>query len=169
MTAKLLRGLVVVVVLATTGIVWLAGPAAAKGPANTQISGVGTFVADTEEECTEIDDLYTLRMTGSLEGCWYTTVLNVVQETPSGIYQERGVETFKGCLVEDGVDVACGEFTTTYHFTAKYAPDGSEIHGRCHHPIVSGAGDFDGATGRVDFKDDVVTGDFDYRGHIKLA
>jgi hypothetical protein len=24
-------------------------------------------------------------------------------------------------------------------------------------------------TGRVDFKDDVVTGEFDYRGHIKLA
>ena len=35
-------------------------------------------------------------------------------------------------------------------FTAKYAVDGAEIHGRCEHPIVSGTGDFEGATGRVE-------------------
>jgi len=167
MTSALLRGVALVASLATIAIVGVAGPAAAKGPANTQIGGVGTFDADVN--CTEIGDLYTIEMTGSLEGCWYTTVLDVVQETSSGIYQERGTETFIGCLVDGGVALACGSFDTTYHFTAKYAPDGSEIHGRCHHPIVGGTDDFEGVTGRVDFKDDVVTGEFDYRGHIKLA
>jgi hypothetical protein len=43
---------------------------------------------------------------------------------------------------------------------------------RVKHPIVegSGTGGFEGATGRVDFKDiigDPVT--FDYRGHISLS
>jgi hypothetical protein len=47
---------------------------------------------------------------------------------------------------------------------------GSEVRGRCEHPIVagSGTGGFEGATGRIDFKDDVVAGEFLYRGHISL-
>jgi hypothetical protein len=66
-----------------------------------------------------------------------------------------------------------GTFATTYKFTSKWDPDastGSEVHGRCEHPIVadSGTGGFAGATGRVDFKDDVTTGEFLYRGHISL-
>ena len=42
--------------------------------------------------------------------------------------------------------------------------------GVCQHPIIvgSGTGGFEGVTGRVDFKDDVVTGDYPYRGHISL-
>ena len=56
-----------------------------------------------------------------------------------------------------------GTFATTYKFSSKWAPDvstGSEVHGRCQHPIVagSGTGGFAGVTGRVDFKDDVATG-----------
>ena len=56
---------------------------------------------------------------------------------------------------------------------SQWDPDvssGSEVHGRCQHPIVagSGTGGFAGATGRADFKDDVVTGEFLYRGHISL-
>ncbi len=148
----------------------LSGPAvAAAAPegANgaTQISGVSTF--DSEGDCPETS-LYTLKMEegdGDLVGCWYTDTLEVVQETTSGVYQERGTETFVGCLA-DGT--TCGTFSTTYKFTAKFAVDGSEIHGRCQHPIVGGTGDFEGVAGRVDFKDDVATGDFNYRGHLSL-
>ncbi|MEO6654062.1 MAG: hypothetical protein ABIP17_15550 [Ilumatobacteraceae bacterium] len=120
--------------------------------------------------CNEIFSEFTLTMeagNGDLVGCWYTDTLIVVQETTSGVYQERGTETFIGCLT-DGV--TCGTFSTTYKFTAKFAADGSEIRGRCEHPIVSGSGtgDFEGVTGRVDFKDDVVTGEFNYRGHLRF-
>lgn len=163
---KLIRIVIAGVLLAATASLGWAGPSAAA-PKNDQISGVGTF--DNNVDCTEIDDLFTIKMTGSLEGCWYTTAFDVVQETKSGIYQERGTETFIGCLVENGEDVACGSFDTTYKFTGKFAVDFSEIHGRCQHPIASGDGDFSGSTGRVDFKDDVVTGEYNYRGHIKLG
>jgi hypothetical protein len=146
---------------AATALVFVAAPGNAAG--NTQISGVGTF--DADGECTEIPSLFTLKMDGDLVGCWYTDTLEVVQTTPSGVYQERGTETFIGCLA-DGT--TCGTFSTTYKFTAKYDADGNEIHGRCEHPIVSGTGDFESITGRVDFKDDVETGEFNYRGHVKL-
>jgi hypothetical protein len=146
---------------AVTALVLMAAPASAAG--NTQIAGVGTF--DGDGACTEIPSFFTMQMVGDLVGCWYTDTLEVVQSTPSGVYQERGTETFIGCL-SDGT--TCGTFSTTYKFTAKYAVDGAEIHGRCQHPIVSGTGNFEGITGRVDFKDDVQTGEFNYRGHIEL-
>ena len=108
-------------------------------------------------------------MTGSLEGCWYTKVVTS-KETPSGVYLESGEEVFVGSL--DGGPV--GTFATTYKFESKWDPDvssGVELHGRCQHPIVegSGTGGFEGATGRLDFKDiigDPVT--YIYRGHINL-
>jgi len=48
---------------------------------------------------------------------------------------------------------------------------GVEVKGRCQHPIVKGSGTvgFAGATGRLDFKDEVSTGLYFYRGHIKLG
>lgn len=140
---------------------------AANSGGNIQIGGVAKIAA--ADDCTEIDDLFTLKLAGSLEGCWYTTVLEVVQQTPSGGYQERGNETFIGCLV-DGSSRTCGSFDTEYHFEAKFQtqPPFAEIHGRCQHPILRGTGGFAGVTGRVDFKDDVVNSCFFYRGHITL-
>lgn len=98
------------------------------------------------------------------------------------VYQERGREVFVGGLYDnDGGLIAEGTFETTYKFTGKYTDSFlvEEIHGRCQHPIVSGSGTgvFAGASGRVDFKDDVdadVLADpkewpLHYRGHIKLA
>jgi len=150
----------------------LAAPASA---ATTQISGVGFF--DTTGECPDppagYEDFVSyppIVMTGSLEGCWYTKVETSKDNgTPSGVYQERGEEVFVGSL--DGGPV--GTFATTYKFTSTWDPDvstGSEVRGRCEHPIVagSGTGGFEGATGRADFKDDVVTGEYLYRGHIGL-
>ena len=114
---------------------------------------------------------FTQVMTGSLEGCWYTHILTTHDNgAPSGVYIESGEEIFVGSL-NGGPD---GTFTTTYQFESKWDPDvktGSEVHGRCQHPIVagSGTGGFEGATGRVDFKDHVTTGEFFYRGHIEVA
>ena len=149
--------------------------AAPAGAANDQLSGVSVY--DTTGACPEppigYEDFTSyppLVMTGSLEGCWYTKVISATDNgTPSGVYQERGEEVFVGSL--DGGPV--GTFATTYKFTSKWDPDvstGSEVRGRCQHPIVGGSGTdgFEGATGRVDFKDDVVTGEFNYRGHITL-
>ena len=110
-------------------------------------------------------------MTGSLGGCWYTNIeMTKDNGAPSGVYIESGEEVFVGSL-NGGPE---GTFGTTYQFESKWDPDvstGSEVHGRCQHPIVagSGTGGFEGATGRADFKDEVTTGQFFYRGHIKLG
>ena len=108
-----------------------------------------------------------LVLTGSIEGCLYTNV-GPVKQTPSGVYLEQGEEVVVGSL-NGGAE---GTFTTVYKFAGKFAPDGAEIHGRCHHPIVDGSGTdgFDGATGRLDFKD--FPGEpvpYVYRGHITLG
>ena len=111
-----------------------------------------------------------IAMQGSLEGCWYTKVVTSRDNgTPSGVYLESGEEVFVGSF-DGGPE---GTFTTTYKFSSKWEPDvtnGSEVRGRCEHPIIagSGTGGFEGATGRLDFKDDVVTGDYFWRGHISL-
>ena len=156
-------------------LVALSAPASA---ATNQISGVAVF--DTAGDCglppagyeEDFAD-FTQVMTGSLEGCWYTNIDTEATKdngAPSGVYIERGEEIFVGSL-NGG---PAGTFGTTYQFESKWDPDvstGSEVHGRCQHPIVagSGTGGFEGATGRVDFKDEVTTGRFLYRGHITLG
>jgi hypothetical protein len=149
----------------------LATPASAT---TNQISGVGVY--DTTDECPGPPAGYEafvdaiLVLTGSLDGCMYTDIVTTKDNgTPSGVYQERGEEVFVGTLNGEPE----GSFATTYKFSSKWDPDvstGHEVHGRCEHPIVagSGTGGFAGATGRLDFKDDVVTGEFIYRGHITL-
>ena len=166
-----LRVTAAVVVVVSTMLGGLGASALAASSDKVAISGVGTFDGTSENpgKCDELESLFTIKMTGVLEGCWYQTDIPYVKETPSGIYQERGYETFIGCLVVDGLEAACGAFDTTYKFTGKFAPDGSEIHGRCQHPIVGGADGFASVTGRVDFKDDVTTGEFIYRGHIDFS
>jgi hypothetical protein len=147
-------------------MVALSAPASA---ATSQLSGVGVF--DSAGACTDpptgFED-FTMVMKGSLRGCWYSNIVTT-KESPSGVYQERGEEVFVGSL-NGGPE---GTFTTTYKFTSKWDPNvstGTEVRGRCEHPIVagSGTGGFRGATGRVDFKDDVATAEYLYRGHIAL-
>lgn len=159
------RSVVSLIVGSIVAVGALLAAAMPAGATQEQLDGVGVFV----EECGGETSLFTIAMDGSLQGCWYTDYLDG-SSTPSGMYRETGGETFVGCLMEDGVEVACGSFQTTYRFTAKFAPTGEEIHGRCQHPIVagSGTGGFEGITGRVDFKDDVTTGEFNFRGHIKF-
>lgn len=145
----------------------LAMPANAEA---TLASGVGVF----DDTCQppvgsppgNPGDYPPIAMSGSLDGCWYTYV-SASRFNPSGTYVEQGTELFVGCL--DGM--ACGTFETVYTFTGKYTDDtfAEEIHGRCEHRIVGGTGDFAGAKGVINFKDDVVNLVFDYRGPISLA
>ena len=143
----------------------LAVPASAG---TTQVSGVAVFNNDClptgGSPPDDLGDYPAIDLTGSLYGCWYTYV-SVSQFNPSGTYIEQGTEIFVGCM-----GTRCGTFETTYTFTAKYVDDtfAEEIHGRCHHPIVGGTGDFAGAKGVLNFKDDVVNLKYDYRGHISF-
>ena len=149
---------------------------AGASAASSQISGVAVF--DTSgNTCpappagfADFVSYPPLVMSGSLDGCWYTKVEAFKDNgAPSGVYLESGQELFVGSL--NGGPV--GLFTTTYKFESKWDPDvstGSEVRGRCQHPIVRGSGTdgFAGATGRLDFKDVVADGSFVYRGHISI-
>ena len=88
----------------------------------------------------DFTDLPPLVMTGSLEGCWYTKILTTKDNgAPSGIYQGAR----RGGSSEASMAGPAGTFATTYKFTSKWDPDvstGSEVHGRCEHPIVDGSG-----------------------------
>jgi hypothetical protein len=158
-----------VLVAATLLALILAAPAALAGGA-TQISGDARFAEPGE--CVDPDGPgagadYALVMTGALEGCLYTFVDPDPARSPSGTYRETGTETFVG---EYNGEV--GTFRTTYKFEAKYEDVDTlsgEIFGRCQHPIVegSGTGVFEGVSGRLDFKDEVESGTFLYRGHLR--
>jgi hypothetical protein len=141
---------------------------------STQFSGVaafsGTCPANPPAGYDDFVSYPPLVMSGALEGCWYTKVDTFKDNgAPSGIYLETGREVFVGSL-NGGPD---GVFATAYKFESKWDPDvstGSEVVGRCQHPIVrgSGTGSFAGATGRLDFSDVVADGSFVYRGHISI-
>ncbi|MDR7100474.1 hypothetical protein J2X04_002855 [Lysobacter niabensis] len=154
--------------VAASMFAFLAMPASAG---TTQVSGIGVFNTACQPPAgsppANLGDYPPIELSGGgLDGCWYTYV-SASRFNPSGTYVEQGSEVFVGCL--NGT--SCGTFETTYTFTAKYTDDtfAEEIHGRCHHPIVDGTGDFAGAKGVILFKDDVVNLKFDYRGHISLA
>src|SRR4030095_10518946 len=99
---------------------------AAPANAANQISGIANCAgtANSEEggappagfaDFTSYDPI---RMTGSLDGCWYTKILNFEQK-PNGVALESGEEVFVGSL-NPGTE---GIFTTTYKFEAKVTLD----------------------------------------------
>jgi hypothetical protein len=147
------------------------GSVSKKTAGATQISGVGFFATTSECDAVSQGADFALRMTGDLEGCLYTFV-DDFECSPSGTYREEGREYFVGTY-----NGGSGTFRTTYKFEAKYegcsvngSAVGAEIKGRCQHPIVNGSGTgvFTGVNGRLDFKDDVVAGNFLYRGHLQF-
>jgi hypothetical protein len=161
-------------ILLSSSLVSVAAPAQAGGPphaAGGQVDGPASF---DEEACPappegfeDFTDYPGLLLQGDLEGCLYTDVQETRGTPTDGVYVEMGQEVFVGTL--NGGEP--GTFTTTYRFQGKYAA-GAEVFGRCQHPIVdgSGTGGFEGATGRLDFKDLIedsgVT--YVYRGHIRF-
>ena len=142
-------------------------PTSSQAGEAVPIAGIG-FFADPGE-CIDAEGSgsdFALRMTGDLEGCLYVFVADWTC-SPSGTYRETGTEIFVG-----DYNGQAGTFETTYLFTAKLGscPDlATEIFGRCQHRIVRGTGidDFEGVTGRVDFKDDIDAGNFPYTGHLR--
>jgi hypothetical protein len=139
-------------------------PALAAGA--TQFSGTGVLAKPGD--CTDFDNAsYAVVMSGDLTGCHYSFIESAVI-TSSGAYNETGTEVFVGFY--NGV---AGTFTTHYRFTAKYtnSTDWIEVEGRCQHPIDAGSGTgvFEGMTGRLDMRDNVVNGvaiNFPYKGHL---
>ena len=132
----------------------------------TQISGTAFFDEADSCDSESMGADYALTMHGELEGCLYTDFEPGVS-SPSGTYRETGTELFVGSWGGD-----TGTFETTYRFEAKYEDvngTATEIFGRCQHPIVEsrGTGVFEGVSGILLFKDEVETGEFFYRGHLR--
>jgi hypothetical protein len=162
---KLTRKVMATLTSIAAALVMVVVPAGAAVAGADQISGVANWAA----ECDGLTSEFTLVIESDLKGCWYSDTIDTGKEMPSGVYIETGTETFVGCMTVDGEE-KCGSFSTTYRFSCKFPASGEQICGRCQHPIVagSGTGDFEGATGRLDFKDNVETGEAAYRGHVAL-
>ena len=152
------------------------GTASASG--TTQVDGVQALVFPGDP-FDATDDVY--RMDGygdgrpALIGSWYTRTFELGVFTPSGVLTGTGTEEFVGCLDADG-DATCapaepeGTLWFAYESSAKYDPfTFAQAHGRCHHVITGGTGDFEGATGQVHFKDDPAKGCSYYSGHVTLG
>jgi hypothetical protein len=144
-----------------------AAPSPERAGGATQISGDARFDEADPPVCAPVMGYeYALVMHGDLEGCLYTHV-ETAESSPSGTYRETGEELFVGSWGDES-----GTFATTYRFEAKYedvANLSGEIFGRCQHPIVegSGTGVFEGVSGILLFKDEVESGTFFYRGHLR--
>lgn len=149
--------------LLATALLAIGGIAPAASAAGaTQISGTAAALA-----CDALPADYAIPITGDLEGCLYGTVLSA-RLSEGGTYLERGHEVFVGTY-----DGQAGTFDVDATFTAKFAGElfASPQHfGRCQHPIVTGSGTgvFEGVSGRLDFKDDVDLGTYEYRGHLRF-
>jgi hypothetical protein len=140
----------------------LAAASPAAGAGTTQVGGVQTPV--TSGPCYNPTEIASFTMNGSLEGCWYTDNLTCQAHT-AGTVQCTGNEHFVGSIGRSS-----GTLYFSFQFSGKYGgpPTFPELHGRCHHPVIRGDGDFSGATGVLDFQDDVTTGCATYTGHITL-
>ena len=138
----------------------LASGAPAHAAGATVLSGV--MQPDQGGVCTgDPGSLGGMVVSGTLVGCWYLDTYEPGPTNPAGGTTASGTETFIGCLGD-----ACGRLFTTFTFTGKY--DGAtEEHGRCHHPIVGGDGDFAGATGVINMHDE-PNGCIDYKGTISF-
>jgi hypothetical protein len=104
-------------------------------------------------------------MTGSLDGCWWVDTFEVKPMPVQGTMLAHGTEHFTGWLGS-----RFGTFYTEYSYTARF--DGAiELHGRCHHPIIGGIGDFVGIRGELSFTDVVDQEPFSYPywGNIQLG
>jgi hypothetical protein len=104
-------------------------------------------------------------MDGSLTGCWIIDTFEVKPMPVQGTMLAHGTEHFVGYL-----GGAFGTFQTTYTYTARFS-GATELHGRCHHPIVGGDGVFAGARGELSFTDVVDTDpvSYPYWGNIQLG
>jgi len=129
-------------------------------PGNTQVSGQTNF-----NECSDMDADYAFAIQGDLDGCVYGFITKALFHEGSGTYQEWADEVFIGSWGD-----LEGTFELTEFYTAKFTESFDLVFARCKHPIKTGTGtgDFEGITGRLDFKDDVSTGIAYYTGHLAI-
>jgi hypothetical protein len=162
--------------LAVVTALGAAATAAADG--TSQVDGIQTLVS-LGDPFDPTDDVFWMDGYGdgrpALIGYWYTRSWEPGVFTPAGVVTGTGTEEFVGCLDADG-DRSCGvsdpagTLSMSYGFSGKYDPvTFAQHHGRCHHPITGGTGDFAGATGVFRFKDDPVAGCSYYSGHVTLG
>src|SRR6478735_7031157 len=112
------------------------GSALAAGNGATVVRGI-----QHEFGSCQIDGVDGYLMDGSLTGCWIVDTFEVKPMPAQGTMLAHGTEHFEGYL-----GGKWGTFKTTYTYTARF--DGAtELHGRCHHPILQsqGTGVFAGA------------------------
>ena len=167
---------IMIVAAVMISITFIGAVAPARAGGAMQIAGIGYPVPEDASECNGAglpdghEYHFATRLAGDLVGCQYVFVESY-DCSPSGTYREAGTEFY----VLDGT-FGQGTFSTTYFFRGKFegcSPDGgfvgAEIRGFCQHPIVAGSGtdDYEGVTGRLHFKDDVVAGNYPYTGHLK--
>jgi hypothetical protein len=156
----------------------LAATGAASASGTVQVDGIQTLVSLGNPN-DPADDLYWMDGYGggrpALIGLWQTRTFDFGVITPSGVFTATGTEEFQGCLDANG-DRSCGASEPSGTLLMSFEASGkfdlatfTEQHGRCHHPIVSGTGDFADATGVFRFKDDPVAGCAYYSGHLTLG
>ena len=165
-----------VVVLTAAAALTATGAASAGG--TTQVDGIQTLVS-VGDPYDPADDVYWMDGYGggqpALIGLWSTRSFVPAVLTPSGVVTATGTEEFEGCLDANGdrscgVNEPAGTLSFSFEFSGKFdLLTFAELHGRCHHPITGGTGDFEGATGVLHFKDDPVAGCAYYSGHLSLG
>jgi hypothetical protein len=181
MNARRLTSIARVGLVAAAFAVLICASAAMAHDWTVQVSGIqgpmDTTAGTPGDPCATVDpqtgqaSIVSNTMTGSLVGCWYLDTFALT--TPEPDLRGTGTEHFVGCLDIEGkghctpADPA-GTLTLTARFEFEFDA-GREVSGRCQHQIVSGTGGFLGATGRIDFTDNVTNGMSAYLGHIRLA
>lgn len=129
----------VLLAIAAAAVLVAAAPAAAK---TYEVSGKQIVVNE---------DKGIYKMRGSLIGRW--TITSFTESVQDPYYHGSGTESFKGCL-DRKRDGRCkhdpsGTLSMTFEYWALFGSEDPEslVWGSCWHPVVSGTGDFAGASG----------------------
>jgi len=148
---------------AVFAVLVLAGASLATA-GTTQVSGVQTFVQSGACYDPAVPSSYA--MSGSLVGCWYVDTIDCKLQL-SGTIQCSGTEHFVG-----SIGTSSGTLYLRYQVSAKYGGriTFGELHGRGNHLVIGATGGFTGATGVLNFEDDVSTNGAvsAYKGQVNL-
>ena len=161
---------VALTMFSATVLIGLGSPAGAANNGTTQVAGSTDSAACAGGPGDWASPDYAFHISGDLNGCVYGLVTDA-RCHPSGMYQEVADEIFVSDA--NGADT----FRMTEFFRAKFVFDTpcdfetitAQVHGGCQHGIVAGSGTgvFDGVSGKLHFKDDVVAGTADYTGQLR--
>ena len=119
--------------------------------AGTASAGADTTYQLSGKQIVVNEDQGIYKMRGSLIGRWNVTSFDESIQDP--YYHGSGTEAFKGCL-DRRRDGRCkhdpsGTLSITFEYWALFGSEdpASLVWGACWHPVVSGTGDFAGASG----------------------